>query len=95
MLSIQKISPTLPGVSTNEVHVTTIPDIIARIVDGCDCCDIDEQNIPAFIDVCGFLAIYPATFEVLEFMNEHYSSVQPLFFSSWRNGVEGKALLYN
>lgn len=62
---IRTISLTLPSLSTNQVVKAITPDIIAGTVDGLDFCDIDRENVLVFIDVCGTLAGYPASSEVL------------------------------
>lgn len=93
--SIRPISLRSPGFSRKQVLDAKLFDIIARTVDGFDSCDIERENVWGFIDVCGFLANYLASSEVLNAMKHSARAPYIHWYTSSRRVKEVKVMLYS
>ena len=58
--AVRCIGLTPPGVSTNSVLASIVPDIVKGATTGFDCLDANGKPLTVFLDAVGFIGDYPA-----------------------------------
>lgn len=64
--SIEKVSLTSPGVSTNEVLHFLTGALVKGLIDGFVCTDAFGERVKVYFDIMGFIAYYPAASGVVD-----------------------------
>ena len=66
--ALRRLGLTPPGISTNHVLSTIIPDIVKGSTDGFDMTTADGTEFTVYLDCVGFVGDYPAVSEVLDLL---------------------------
>lgn len=69
--AVHLLGLTPPGISTNQVLLSIIDDIVKMTTEGADGWDPDGNLVKIFIDIVGFIADYPAITHTLDVMGHN------------------------
>lgn len=66
--AVRFLGLTPPGVSTNSIILSIIPDIVKGATTGFECVDANGASVTVFLDLVGFVGDYPAVTHTLDLL---------------------------